>query len=80
MSAMASTDRGLPAAIQDWLRIHKTLVDAELAFTEVALKAAAGEVSAAELATRREQLVSLRLLCAAIYEKAFPGATPPATY
>jgi hypothetical protein len=61
------------SAVNDWLRIHRTLMEKEAAFTETALKAARGEVSTAQLEQERHQLLALRELCNTVYKTAFPG-------
>ena len=60
--------------IDEWLDVHRQLVERENAFTALALQAAAGEVSLVELEERREALMNLRAHCAVVYEKAFPKA------
>jgi hypothetical protein len=57
--------------LDDWLRIHRQLVELEIAFAELALGAARGEVSLTELDARRAILMATRTLCAAAYERAF---------
>ena len=59
-------------AVQDWLRVHRQLVQEEAAFSEVAMRAATGEIRLEELQEKRLQLMAMRELCAAVYEKAFP--------
>jgi len=58
--------------VDDWLHVHHLLLEKESAFTEVALRAAAGEISPEELNEERGALMALRALCSAVYEKAFP--------
>ena len=58
--------------IDEWLEVHRELVERESAFTTLALRAAAGEVSAEELSEQRDALMQLRAHCTAVYEKAFP--------
>jgi hypothetical protein len=60
--------------VDDWLRVHRELMEKEAAFTELAVRAASGEVPQEELDQQREKLMGLRALCTAIYEKAFPKA------
>lgn len=64
-----------PLHVQDWLRVQRMLLKKEAAFTDLALRAAAGEVSLESLAEERESLEGLRELCTAAYAKAFPGAS-----
>jgi hypothetical protein len=63
---------GKNAAVEDWLRVHRQLMDQERDFAELALKAAAGEITENELQTARVQLMALRELCSVVYGKAFP--------
>lgn len=60
------------AAVQEWIQIHRTLIDKESAFTDLAIRAASGAASAETLQAQHEELMAIRLLCAAAYEKAFP--------
>jgi hypothetical protein len=63
-----------PSPVDDWLRIHRLLMDKETAFTDLALRAAAGEVSLEELDEQRQELMALRELCNAVYKRTFPPA------
>ena len=65
------------SAIRDWLRIHRMLVDLEAEFSEVAMRAAAGEISVDELQDKRGHLMAMRDLCSSVYERAFGGARRP---
>lgn len=58
--------------VEDWLRVHRTLLEMETAFTDLALRAAAGEVWLEKLDEERDALMAFRELCAAVYGKAFP--------
>lgn len=60
--------------VEDWLKIHRELIDAETAFTDLAIKAANGSVPAEDLDAARKSLLALRELCSVIYLKAFPNA------
>jgi hypothetical protein len=60
------------ALIEDWLRVHRTLMAAEAAFTELAMQAAAGELPLEELNRERTSLMQLRAECTSVYESAFP--------
>lgn len=60
--------------VRDWLTIHRELLEFETAFTDLAMQAARGELSMAELDSQRSRLLLLRELCTAAYQKAFPGA------
>lgn len=64
-------------AVQDWLRVHRQLVQEEAEFSELAMRAATGEIGMDELQERRLHLMAMRALCAAVYEKAFtrPGSS-----
>lgn len=66
-----------PSAMQDWLRVHRRLVELEAEFSDVAMRAAAGEISVDELQEKRNHLTAMRDLCSAIYEKAFGSARRP---
>jgi hypothetical protein len=70
-AAIAST--GMNQPFEDWLRTHRELMGLEMAFTEMAIRAASGEVSVEELAQRRALLEATRALCTAAYQRAFPG-------
>jgi hypothetical protein len=58
--------------VQEWLQIHRTLMDMEAAFTDLALKAVDGEVAPADLDEARSRLMHTREQCTAAYERAFP--------
>ena len=58
--------------LEDWLRAHRLLVEKESAFTEVALRFEAGEISSEELEEERQALMAMRALCTAGYQKAVP--------
>lgn len=66
------TDRSL---VDDWLRVHRQLMTQESEFTNLAMRAAQGEVPVEELDEARAKLLGLRELCNAVYARAFPGAT-----
>jgi hypothetical protein len=63
-------------SMQDWVRIHRQVIQLELAFAEVAVRAARGEVSLVELDEQRAILVATRELCSAAYERAFGRRSP----
>jgi hypothetical protein len=65
------------SAMEDWLRIHRRLVELEVEFSDDAMRAAAGEISLNELQEKRKHLMGMRDLCSAVYEKAFGGARRP---
>jgi hypothetical protein len=60
-----------PRAVEDWLRVHRLVVQQENAFAALALRAAAREVSLGELDERRDALMGLRDSCVAAYTRAF---------
>lgn len=62
-------------AVQDWLRVHRTLLDMELAFPDIALRAAQGSITAQELDEHRKMLEAAREVCAAAYRRAFADRT-----
>lgn len=59
-------------AVQDWLRTHQELMEKEAAFTKLAMRVAAGEVSLEDLDKERQALMGLRAHCTVMYESAFP--------
>lgn len=59
-------------SVQEWLQVRRMLMDLEAAFTDLALKAAAGEVGLSQLGAERERLMQTRAACTAAYERAFP--------
>jgi hypothetical protein len=59
--------------MEDWLRVHRQLVELEIAFADLAVRAARGEIPLAELDARRAILMATRALCSAAYERAFAG-------
>lgn len=61
-------------AVQDWLRIHRQLIEFESAFSDLAIRAARGELPLSELDEQRTLLEATRELCTAAYERAFPRA------
>lgn len=63
--------------VQDWLKVHRQLMDAEVAFSDTAIKHSNGEISAEELSEARKELMALRELCTVIYAKAFGAAPEP---
>ena len=62
-------------AVQEWLRVHHALMEKEAAFTELAMRVAAGEASLATLDEGRRVLMGLRAHCTVLYESAFPRPT-----
>jgi hypothetical protein len=60
--------------VQDWIRIHRLLIDKEVQFTDLAIQVANGEVRPSELEVERAALLALRELCNATYQKAFPAS------
>ena len=66
------------SAVHIWLAIHRELLDRENAFTDLAIRAAAGHVSTHELAQQRSELMKLRERCSAAYDRAFPKSTSQA--
>lgn len=58
--------------IGEWLKVHRELMEREANFAAIALKAAAGEISVAELDEARKELLAMREHCNAIYARAFP--------
>jgi hypothetical protein len=60
-----------PDRVEDWLRVHRTLMEKEAAFAELAIKAASGTLSVSQLDEERQVLMALRTLCTTVYEKTF---------
>lgn len=61
------------AAVEEWLRVHRMLIERERQFTDIAIAASTGSVGPEALAAERAQLEALRALCSAAYLKAFPS-------
>jgi hypothetical protein len=66
-------EQGQRERVEEWLRVHRAVLGAEAAFTELAMQAAAGELSVEELNRQRTSLMQLRARCNAVYEEAFPS-------
>jgi hypothetical protein len=49
-------------------------MEKEAAFSDIAVRAAAGEISEQVLDQERHELMGLRALCTEVYAKAFPNA------
>jgi hypothetical protein len=56
--------------LQDWLRAHQALLQAERALAQLAADYAAGKVPEAELDLAHQHVLALRLLCEAVFAKA----------
>jgi glycerol dehydrogenase-like iron-containing ADH family enzyme len=56
--------------LQDWLRAHRALMEAEQRFAALAMGFAAGTVSQQQLDHAHEELLALRMLCEAVFQKA----------
>jgi hypothetical protein len=56
--------------LQDWLKAHRALLDAERQFGELATDYAEGRASHQELDAARESLLALRALCDAVFQRA----------
>lgn len=56
--------------LQDWLKAHRALLDAERRFGELATEYAQGRVTQRELDAARESLLALRALCDAVFQRA----------
>lgn len=65
------------AAVQEWIQIHRTLIEKESAFTDLAIRAASGAASPEELHAEHEALMAVRQQCTAAYAKAFPKPATP---
>lgn len=62
------------SSVDEWIRVHRALMEQEAEFTSLALRAAQGEVPDSELDAARARLLGMRELCNAVYVKAFPQA------
>lgn len=60
--------------VDDWIRVHRELMAKESQFTDLAIRAAHGEIPVEQLDEARAVLLGLRELCNAVYIKAFPNA------
>jgi hypothetical protein len=58
--------------VEEWIRVHRLLMEKEASFTDLALRAASGSVPLEELDAERQELMRLRAQCTSVYEKAFP--------
>ena len=56
--------------LQDWLKAHRALLDAEHALEQLASGYAAGTVTQQDLDLAQEHVRALRLLCDAVFAKA----------
>jgi hypothetical protein len=59
-----------PTTINDWLKAHKALLDAERALADLADRYAKGKVTKQELDEAHESLIALRALVEAVLQKA----------
>lgn len=66
-----------PTPVQEWIRVHRLLIEKEAAFTDIALKAAAGQLPLEELYRERELLMEMRDFCKVVYDRAFPSPRDP---
>jgi hypothetical protein len=58
--------------VEEWLRVHRLLMEKEAAFTDLAIRAADGSIPLKQLDAERDALMALRELCTVAYAKAFP--------
>ena len=56
--------------LQDWLKAHRALLDAEHALEQLATRYAAGDVTQQQLDQAQDDVRALRLLCDAVFAKA----------
>jgi len=56
--------------LQDWLRAHQALLQAERALEQLATGFSAGKVSQQDLDLAHQHVLALRLLCEAVFAKA----------
>lgn len=63
-------------AFNDWIQAHRELMQMEMTFTALAVRAAEGDYPEEQLAQERALLEASRERCAAAYARAFPNAVP----
>lgn len=56
--------------LQDWLRAHRALMEAEERFAALATGFAAGSVTQQQLDEGHQEVLALRMLCEAVFQKA----------
>ena len=56
--------------LQDWLKAHRALMEAEQNFGVLATDFAEGRATQRELEAARESLLALRALCDAVFQRA----------
>ena len=56
--------------LQDWLRAHRALIEAEQRFAALATGFAAGTVTQQQLDETHDEILALRMLCEAVFQKA----------
>lgn len=56
--------------LQDWLKAHAALLEAERQLSDLAMDYASGRISQQELQVARENVVVLRDLCDAVFRRA----------
>lgn len=61
--------------VDEWIRVHRELMEREADFTALAIRAAQGDVPEEELDDARARLLGMRELCNAVFGRAFPNAT-----
>ena len=64
-------------SVQDWLRVRRSLLDMEAAFTSLAIEVAEGKGSPQVLQQQRALLEDMRAACSAAYERSFGKAARP---
>lgn len=62
-------------AVHDWLRVRRELLARESAFTDLAIRVAAGQETEEVLQQERQALETARQVCSAAYLRAFPART-----
>jgi hypothetical protein len=70
---MAPTTR----TMQDWLKVHKALMEAELKLADLASRTSTGQVTEAELAGQHQQVLALRALAQSVFETALVSLGRP---
>ncbi len=63
--------------MQDWLKVHRTLMEAEAKFADMAVDFTSGSVTQAELDAQQRHVEALRLLSKAVFDAAVSGLGKP---
>jgi hypothetical protein len=63
--------------MQDWLKVHKALMEAELKLAALAARVDSGGVTEAELEEQHRQVLALRALAQSVFETALASLGRP---